>query len=473
MSRMYAIVDVETTGKSVRNAKITEIAVVLFDGEKIVESFDTLINPECQIPPPITRLTGITNEMVRTAPKFYEVADRIVKLTRDAIFVAHSARFDYGFLRREFAQLGYTFTRKQLCTVRLSRKMFPGLPSYSLGTLIQHFGIKVTHRHRALADALATTELLRRALATPPGVAAAELLINGGVLPSRLPRGIDLDFLHTVPEETGVYYMYDAQDAVLYVGKALNIRKRLMQHFADRTTKGELIFENVAKITWEITGSELLALLRESAEIKRLKPKLNRVLRRRSMPFAVWSYMDADGYLCFDYGRLSAREVKKRGMRLLGQYPKAINARNHLAKVVDRFSLCLCLTGLDRVSRPCFHYHLKTCGGACIGKESASGYNLRAREAETYLLRYLEGMFLIVDHGRHEDEQVVVLFEQGRLFGYGYFSKTDSPPVSRLEEVRHHLQPAGPDPDAMRIIATWIKRKPHTVVYRDDVIEKR
>ena len=169
MSKTYAIVDIETTGGKATRHRITEIAIVLHDGKKILDQWETLINPECYIPHGITELTGITQEMVQDAPKFYEVAKTIVEKTEKAIFVAHNVRFDYGFLREEFKRLGYTFSRRQLCTVRLSRKAFPGLRSYSLGKLIKHFGIKVNDRHRAMADTLATVELFEKILRQEEG----------------------------------------------------------------------------------------------------------------------------------------------------------------------------------------------------------------------------------------------------------------------------------------------------------------
>ena len=193
---LYAIVDLETTGTSARNGRITEVGIVLFDGEKIINQFSSLVNPERSIPWEITRITGISNEMVQSAPKFYEVAKKIVELTQDAIFVAHNVGFDYGFLRKEFGALGFTFSRKQLCTVRLMRKVFPGFRSYSLGNLIKRFDIEVKNRHRALDDALATTELLRRVLRKNEGEEELNLLVNEGLKSSNLPKQIDLEFLH-------------------------------------------------------------------------------------------------------------------------------------------------------------------------------------------------------------------------------------------------------------------------------------
>ncbi|MBL7774766.1 MAG: 3'-5' exonuclease, partial [Saprospiraceae bacterium] len=183
----YAIIDVETTGGAARYERITEIAIVLHDGEQVLDSFSTLINPERSIPWNITQITGITDEMVAHAPKFYEVAKQIVEWTEGAIFVAHNVSFDYNFVREEFARLGYTFTRKQLCTVRLSRKVFPGLPSYSLSNLKQYFGIQAEKSHRALDDTLATVQVFERILAAQAGSDQVKSLVNHGVRETKLP----------------------------------------------------------------------------------------------------------------------------------------------------------------------------------------------------------------------------------------------------------------------------------------------
>ncbi|MEZ4895099.1 MAG: exonuclease domain-containing protein [Saprospiraceae bacterium] len=236
---MYAIIDVETTGGTARWERITEIAIVLHDGEKVVDTFSSLLNPDRSIPWNITQLTGITDEMVSEAPHFYEVARQIVEMTEDCIFVAHNVNFDYSFVREEFARLGYDYTRKQLCTVRLARKVFPGLSSYSLSNLKKHFGIKAEKSHRALDDTLATTKLFELILAEQDGTGSLRQLVNQGVKEAKLPEGITLERLHAIPESCGVYYFHNKAGKVIYVGKSLNIKKRLFEHFADKTKKGE------------------------------------------------------------------------------------------------------------------------------------------------------------------------------------------------------------------------------------------
>ena len=193
--KLYAIIDIETTGGRATRDKITEIAVVLHDGQKIVDSYETLINPEVPIPYGITKLTGISQDMVESAPRFFEVAKKVVEMTEDAIFVAHNVRFDYTFIREEFARLGFTYTRKQLCTVRLSRKAFPGLKSYSLGNLIKHFEINVDDRHRAMADTLATVELFEKILNVEKGETEITDMVNMGIKESLLPPNLTMEIL--------------------------------------------------------------------------------------------------------------------------------------------------------------------------------------------------------------------------------------------------------------------------------------
>jgi DNA polymerase III subunit epsilon len=297
-STKYAIIDVETTCGSAERERITEIAIVLHDGENILDTFTSLVNPERAIPYNITQITGITQEMVENAPKFYEIAKKIVEITQDAVFVAHNVRFDYGFVREEFRRLGYTFVRKQLCTVRLSRQAFPNLGSYSLGNLIQHFNIQVEARHRALADTLATTYIFQRILDLENGKTVTSDMINRGIKEANLPKNITLDRLHDLPELCGVYYMYDEVGKIVYIGKSINIQKRMFEHFADKTEKGLKLFNSVHDIHYEVTGSELIALLLESAEIKKHLPRINRAQKKVYFPYIIFQYKDENGYTC-------------------------------------------------------------------------------------------------------------------------------------------------------------------------------
>jgi DNA polymerase III subunit epsilon len=449
----YAIIDVETTGGAAKHERITEIAIVLHDGERVLDTFSTLLNPERSIPINITRLTGITNQMVADAPKFFEVAKRIVEMTEDAIFVAHNVNFDYSFVREEFNRLGYSFIRKQLCTVRMSRKTFPGLRSYSLGNLKQHFNVQSDRAHRALDDTLATVEIFERILAAQEGREHIKSMIAHGVKESKLPPAISLERLDSVPEACGVYYFHDAKGQVIYVGKSLNIRKRLFEHFADTSPKGEKLRNGVAELSWEVTGSELAALLYESAQIKQLQPSVNRAQRRLTHSGGIFAYHDQRGYLCLTIGQTTAKNAKN--LRLVADYPKLDNAKMHLESVQRQYELCGRLCHLDFSDSACFYYNIKKCYGACVGEEAADDYNARAEQALSVIEKRLSGSFLVIEEGRTPTEKTIIAVENGRYTGFCHVDASE--PIESPAEALEWVTPVTiQDPDAARIIRTYL-----------------
>lgn len=454
---LYAIVDIETTGGQANRDKITEIAIVLHDGNKVVDTYETLVNPERYIPYGITELTGITQEMVMYAPKFYEVARDIVQLTEGAVFVAHNVRFDYNFIREEFARLGFTYSRKQLCTVRLSRQAFPGLRSYSLGNLISHFNIQVDQRHRAMADALATTQLFERILSQGVTREHVHHMVNMGIKESKLPENISLSRLNDLPEACGVYYFHNQRGEVVYVGKSINIRKRVAEHFADQSPKAAKLQQLVDDITYEITGSELAALLLESYEIKRLSPSVNRAQRQRQFPYVIHSYYNDAGYLCFDIAEVAT--VRQRNqLRVLSEYPKLSHARGRLLHVLQANELCACFTSIQTGKGPCFNYHLKQCKGACIGAEATNDYNARAEEAMQSLSYAFDQDFFILDQGRTRQEWAVFLIENGDFGGFGYIDKDDW--QGNADALRDCLRRYQGNPEITRIILRHLSQHP-------------
>jgi DNA polymerase-3 subunit epsilon len=290
---MYAIIDIETTGGNPRTDKITEIAVLVHDGKKVVNEFSTLINPECKIPYYISQITGITNEMVSNAPRFYEVARQLVEITEHAVFVAHNVAFDYGFVRQEFKRLGYDFSREQLCTVRLSRKIIPGHRSYSLGNLCDVLNIQITGRHRAMGDAEATVKLFDILLQSE-SIAQTSFIVNPSSLPRDLHPNLDPSIFKKLPEEPGVYYFYNSKLELVYIGKSKNIRNRVLSHFSNNfSNKAIKMRAQVADISYEVTGNELIALLRESHEIKKFKPLYNRAQRRSLFRYGLFTRINA------------------------------------------------------------------------------------------------------------------------------------------------------------------------------------
>ncbi len=452
--KRYAIIDVETTGGKASRDRITEIAIVLHDGRQVLDRWSSLVNPECYIPRGITELTGITQEMVADAPKFYEIAREVVTRTEGAVFVAHNARFDYSFVREEFQRLGYTFTRKQLCTVRLSRQAFPGLPSYSLGNLSAHFGIPNHARHRALGDALATALLLERIFEAEDNQESAEAMINLGIREALLPEHLNLELIHQLPETHGVYFFHNREGEVVYVGKSINIKKRVAEHFAQKTEKAARLQRHVHDVTYQVTGNELIALLLESQEIKRLRPAINRAQRVRHFPFVIHTWVNATGYRCFGIEKTNAQSRKS--LELVSEYPKMGAARSHLRSVLEAHQLCehYCQAH-PAVGSPCFNYHIKQCLGACIGSEQPERYNERAQAALEHLSTVFEEDFLILDKGRHPEERSVVLVAGGNYQGFGYIDRD----VAELPQVLDAIKPVRGNPETRRIIQRYLGKK--------------
>lgn len=461
-SKIYAVVDIETTGGMSRRDRITEIAIVLFDGHQIIDRFESLINPERSIPYEITRITGITDSMVADAPRFYEVAKKVVEMTEGAIFVAHNVRFDYSFIREEFASLGFTYTRRQLCTVVLSRKAFPGLRSYSLGNLIRHFGIEVANRHRAMDDVLATVDILGRILQNEDGVMKADRIINAGIKASHLPKDISIERLHGLPESVGVYYFYNVYGHVIYVGKSINIRKRIMQHFGNIDSKTDKFIAKVADITYEETGSELIAMLLESNEIKALQPEVNKAQRANNYPYFVYQYVDEKGYFRYDWEKSSNKS--RSGKNILNHYSSKSSARGHLHHIAEVLNLCPGLSGLHEQEVSCFYYQTGACSGACQGIEAPESYNDRAEQGIEILKKSFDLDFFIITEGRNAEESGLVLVENGHYRGFGYIAKDDmNYGIEEWKEVIKHLPT---NPECNQIIITWLQKHPNTRTIR-------
>ncbi len=451
---MYAVVDLETTGGNAKFGKITEIAIYLHDGFQVVDEFVSLINPECSIPDFITRLTGITNEMVADAPKFYEVAKRVVEITEGHVFVAHNAGFDYNFLKWEFKRLGYHFERDTLCTVKLSKEIVPGFKSYSLGKLVGEFGIKIKDRHRAGGDAFATVKLLE-ILMQKGSQKAFERQTKRQVLPGRINEHLNKSAIDALPDEVGVYYFFDKDHELLYIGKSKQIRTRVVKHLHKPTSARAMDLKNkVAEIQYELTGSELLALLKESEEIKKHQPFYNKAQIRNSFKYGIFAEFQIDGFIHFRYGKI-------KGADPIILCSTEEEARNQLYRLSKRHKLCLQLSDLEKASdKPCFHYNIKFCNGACAGKESPKAYNQRAETAiKTSNFKYPN--FLVLDNGRHEEELAVVKVENGRYQGYGYADISMA--NNNLDYLKDCTKGNMGNREISRIIQGYIKRKNQSI----------
>lgn len=429
---MYAIVDIETTGGFAGRNKITEVAIYIHDGEKVVDSYETLINPEQNIPSYITGLTGINQSMVDKAPAFSEVAAKIYELLEDKVFVAHNVHFDYSFLKRELEKNDLKFSPKKVCTVRLSREIVPGLRSYGLGKLCEQLNIPIDNRHRAGGDAKATAQLFGLLMQRNPEFVAYAIKRNSGE--TKLPPNLPKEEYEELPELPGVYYFIDAHGEIIYVGKAKNIKKRITSHFSgtSKNRRNQYIRNEIHHIDYELTGNELVALLLESSEIKRLWPKYNRAQKFKANQWGIYQYEDRDGYT-----RLNISKITKGMLPMINFYSHA-DAWQFLIEKVKDFDLCPKLCGIQKSKGACFDYQYGQCLGACDYKETPQVYNDRVRAATESFVP-TEKSYAILGAGRHEEEQSVILVEKGEYHGFGFYEHDIS--ISNIDDIKNIVTP--------------------------------
>ncbi len=445
---MFAILDIETTGGNSRTDKITEIAIFVHDGEKVIEQFDTLINPECRIPYYISELTGIYDHMVANAPKFYEVAKRIVQITEGCTIVAHNAKFDYNFIRNEFKELGFEWTKPTLCTVQLSRRLLPGHQSYSLGKLTKDLGITLNMRHRAGGDAAATVTLFELLL-QKDGNGFRKLRKKSSPVAREWEQHYLRPVVDALPEKCGVYYFHNAQGDLVYVGKSRNIRSRVLTHLANFTTQKSVVMRDaVATIKYELTGSELVALLLESAEIKRHQPVFNAAQRRASYEFGLFASLELDGYI-----RLRVEKSSK--LTPLTTFTTREEGKLFVERLVEEYGLCPKLTALQHGGGPCFNHGIHQCGGACVGLEAPDNYNQKVDRA-LRLVRYEHDNFLVIDEGRYTDERSVIFIEGGRYVGFGFVQQTQV--RQGIDHLKNCITPQHDNRNVQSIIKGYLER---------------
>lgn len=444
MSQLYSIVDIETTG----GTKITEISIFIYDGEKVIDEFTSLVNPESNIPPFITSLTGINNHMVRDAPKFYEIAKQVFEITADTIFVAHSVNFDYSIIQKEFKALGADYKRKKLCTVRLSRKLIPGLKSYSLGVLCASQGITIADRHRARGDAEATVILFEKLLNLDDSSVFDSFLKPGSraaTLPPLLPKKI----FDGLPTNEGVYYFLNEKKDIIYVGKANNLKQRVLSHFYDKSKKEISMCMEVADINFTQTGSELVALLFESAEIKRHFPKYNRAQRRTNENIGLFSYEDRNGII-----HLASNKVKLIRNPIIKFY-NATECRVFMERLCEEFELCPKYCHLQTNVESCFHFQIKKCKGVCRNEEEIITYNKRVIKAIDSV-RFNSKNFIIKEIGRTENEFAFILILEGFYKGFGYLPSDHQ--INSLNDYLKNLETHKDTKDVNRILNSYLKK---------------
>jgi DNA polymerase III subunit epsilon len=374
-------VDIETNGLNHIRGRIIEVAAIRVENGKIVQEFSSLVDPEIELPQFITNLTGITGNDLRIAPTFAQIADELQSILQDAVFVAHNVRFDYSFLKQEFKRLERVFLPKQLCTVKLSRALYPHERSHKLQSLIERHGFSYSQRHRAYDDAAVLWQFVQH-IQQNFTVEQLSAAVSKQLRSPAVPRALQPELVRDLPDSPGVYIFEDASGRALYVGKSVNIKKRVMSHFGrDHAESREFkISQAIKNIRTQQTPGELSALLLESRLVKELQPIFNRQLRRLNQLLTAQRSPNEHGY-----DRLLLREVTAidpdTADQILAVYPRRARAKESLNTIAKQFDLCPKLMGLEKSAGACFLYQLGKCRGACVGRESPIEYNQRLMTA--------------------------------------------------------------------------------------------
>lgn len=452
---MYAIIDIETTGGQYNEEGITEIAIYKFDGHEVIDQLISLVNPEKPIQPFVVKLTGINNAMLRSAPKFYEIAKRIIEITEGCILVAHNTSFDYRILQTEFRRLGFDFKKQTLCTVELSKKLIPDQASYSLGKLVRALGIPMSDRHRASGDALATVKLFKMLLAKDVEKEILKSFVKTEIKNGMLPKLLDI--VENLPSKTGIYYIHNEKGNLIYIGKSKNIKKRVNQHFTGTNNKSKKIQRDVFAVNIEETGSELIALLKESEEIKINKPIYNRAQRKSIFQYALYLHKNEQGYLALTIEKADGRKKEITSFSTLQE------GKNFLFKITEKYNLCQKINGLYETKNACFQYKIKECNGACLNEELPKIYNERVQEciAEN---SFENNNMVIIDRGRKLDERSAILIENGVYKGYCFYDLNYQ--INNINILKNILIPMQHNRDVKTIIQTYLrKNKVYKVIY--------
>ena len=377
----FVFVDIETNGGNGPRGRVIEVAAIKTQNGKVIETYQSLVNPGSDIPYWITNLTGITASDLAQAPYFSDIAAELHRFMADCVFVAHNVLFDYSFLKREFEACDYVFSPKLFCTVKMSRAMFPEHRGHSLQKIIDRHGLTAANRHRAYDDALAIFHYTKLAIDQKGDEAfAANLALQ--LKTKSLPPHVDEQIILSLPSTPGVYIFEDDAGTPLYVGKSVNIRARVRSHFTNATTiakemKLSLQSHNISYIQ---TDTELEALLLESAKVKELQPLFNRLLRRKRTQHIIVKHEDDTGYIGFTIESHDLSQYANLA-DVYGVFSSRSQAKAQLESTARTYQLCPKLLGLEKASGACFRYQLELCKGACVGKESPKNYNGRVEFA--------------------------------------------------------------------------------------------
>ena len=413
-SPTFAIVDIETTGGFASASQITEIAIFIFDGKKIIDEYSTLINPEQPIPFHIQALTGITDEMVKDAPVFDDVAEDIYHLLNNRVFVAHNVHFDYSFVQASLKSSGYEWKASRLCTVRLSRKIFPGLTSYSLGKLCQSVGIEIQDRHRARGDAQATVTLFQKIfLSDTENIIQKTIQVKAKE--QRIPTHIPSELINNLPTTAGVYLFKNSASKIIYVGKANNIKKRVISHFTGNNTgqRRQSFINEICDIDFEETGTELMAFLKECHLIKKIWPIYNRALKKYEPKYGLLDYEDQNGYI-----RLSICQVRK-NVRPIYFFGSVHDSTQFLLKLIKDFELDLRLCSF--FANPTALKEVRDFT-AREDLPQVEEYNNKVTQAIESLTEQKRS-FVIIDKGRESTEKSYVYFKDNKVHALGFIDK--------------------------------------------------
>lgn len=457
---MYAIVDIETTGGYAAANGITEISIHLFDGNAVTEKFETLINPRQPIPNYITAITGISNKMVANAPAFEDVAEKIHSLLHDKIFIAHNVNFDYSFVKSHLKDAGYDLNSKKLCTVRLSRKIFPGFPSYSLGKLCRSLGITIHDRHRAGGDTAATVQVFQLLLQHDKEQHIQKSLQRNSkewILPPNVPK----EHFEKLPYTPGVYYFHNEKGKVVYVGKANNIRYRVNSHFSNNSESRQKqnFMQHVHAISYQTCGTELMACILESTEIKKRWPVFNSSQKRWEDVYGIFVYEDQNGYQ-----RLAIDKNRKR-LNPVYTFHYIVDGHAIIRKLIKDYNLCPKLCFLQKDDDKCEGINEEYCFGACEQLEPAVEYNERVKKACDSLRS--QPSFAIIDKGINGDDQSCILVQDGKFYGMGYIPADAQ--IANVETIKEYLSIYKENSYIRNLVNSYAARFPAKVIMLDTV----
>jgi DNA polymerase III subunit epsilon len=452
---MYAIVDIETTGGYAAAHGITEVCIYLHDGKTVTGKYETLIKPGQAIPHYIQAMTGITNEMVATAPPFEDVAEHIYNLLQDKIFIAHNVNFDYSFIKANLKAAGFDLNSKKLCTVRLSKKIFPGFLSYSLGKLCQRLDIQINDRHRAGGDAAATIQLFELLLQNDKENYIQKSLQRNSkeaILPPHVPK----EHFDRLPYTPGIYYFHNEKGKVVYVGKATNIRYRVNSHFSNnsQSRQKQNFMQHVHAISFEPCGTELIACILESAEIKKRWPIFNSSQKRWEDVYGIYEYEDQHGYI-----RLAIDKNRKR-LSPIYTFHYMVDGHAIIRKLIKEFNLCPKLCFIQKGNEQCEGIKEGSCYGACEHKEKAGQYNKRVREAIAFLKQ--QPSFAIIDDGLNGEDKSCILIIEGSFYGMGYLPAATE--IKDIEQLKNQLTIYRENSFIRNIINGYAARHPEKVI---------